>query len=130
MSISFDPSEWISCGRSFPQTGPPKFIQNEIKRLQSMPPWIRISIPSRDLPVDTLLNLPINLAFDDVDKGSAPTFFSKKPALLDSELPKDFLSCPIPSLALSSELQQLFGQAWFDGCHSIIHAAFPFWSHK
>ncbi|KAG1790023.1 hypothetical protein EV424DRAFT_1340618 [Suillus variegatus] len=46
---------------------PPKFIQNEIKRLQSMPPWIRISIPSRDLPVDTLLNLPINLAFDDVD---------------------------------------------------------------
>ncbi|KAG0694983.1 hypothetical protein DFH29DRAFT_1005851 [Suillus ampliporus] len=102
MFISFDPSEWISCSHSFPQTGPPKFIQNEIKHLQSMPSWIHVSIPSRDLSVDTLLNLPINLAFDD-----------------------DFLSCPIPSLTLSSELQQLFGQAWFNGCHSIIHTVFP-----
>ncbi|KAG2353547.1 hypothetical protein BDR07DRAFT_1432980 [Suillus spraguei] len=97
-----------------------------------MPPWIRVSIPSRDLSVDTLLNLPINLAFDNVDKGSAPTFFSKNHALPDSDLPKDFLSRPIPSLVLSLELQQLFGQAWLDGYHSIIHTAFsttplPFW---
>ncbi|KAG2133682.1 uncharacterized protein EDB93DRAFT_1254776 [Suillus bovinus] len=104
MSINFDPSEWISCGRTFPQTCPPKILQREIKRLQSMPPWISISIPSPDLSVDTLLNLPINLAFDDIDKGSALSFFSKKSALNDSELPKDFLSCPIPSFALSSEL--------------------------
>ncbi|KAG2354996.1 hypothetical protein BDR07DRAFT_1427612, partial [Suillus spraguei] len=97
-----------------------------------MPPWICVSIPSRDLSVDTLLNLPINLAFDNVDKGSAPTFFSKNHALPNSDLPKDFLLHPIPSLMLSLELQQLFGQAWLDRYHSIIHTAFsttplPFW---
>ncbi|KAG1845940.1 tRNA synthetases class I-domain-containing protein [Suillus tomentosus] len=105
--------------------GPPKVIQNEIKRLQSMPPWIRISIPSRALSVDALLNLPISFTLNDIDKGLAPTFFSKEHALPDSEPPKDFLPRPIPSLALLSELQQLFGQAWFDGCRSIIHTAFP-----
>ncbi|KAG1836696.1 hypothetical protein DFJ58DRAFT_669452 [Suillus subalutaceus] len=125
MSITFDPSEWLSCGRLFPQGCPPKIIQDEIKHLEAMPLWISISTPSPDLSVDTLLNLSINLAFDDIDKGSVLRFFSQQSALNDSELLKDFLSCPVSSFALSSELRQLFGQAWFDGCHSIIHAAFP-----
>jgi hypothetical protein len=72
-----------------------------------------------------LLNLPISLALNGIDKGLAPTFSSKEYALPGSELPKDFLLHPIPSLALSSELQQLFGQAWFNRCCSIIHTAFP-----
>ncbi|KAG2353211.1 hypothetical protein BDR07DRAFT_1496686 [Suillus spraguei] len=47
--------------------------------------------------MDALLNLLINIAFDNVDKVLAPTFFSKKHALPDAELPKDFLLLPIPS---------------------------------
>jgi Ulp1 protease family, C-terminal catalytic domain len=117
---SFVEAHWICTGKRYPVQDTPGYILRARDAQLAIPEASRAHLlPSISLPVEQFLSFKfpaqsaaISESFSNISK-----WFSNQPA--NSDLAA-FFNHPIPSKSVLRRLKEAFGQAWFDGCRSIV----------
>jgi hypothetical protein len=109
MSDLFCASDWISCGRLFPQWSTTQAVKDEMKRLLAVP-WTHSL--SSNFTVGQLLDETL----PPVDPALNISFSKQLPV---SELPAHFSYWTVPISRNARCLLDQLGQAWFDGSVSV-----------
>ncbi|KAJ7839267.1 hypothetical protein B0H13DRAFT_1911332 [Mycena leptocephala] len=122
----FDPALHIRKNKKFPPKG-------TLFEVHTAPEYIlKIPIPAPDLPIADFLRLSF-------PKNSSALVFSKAESWFSTDTPTTAVDCllsrPIPPLQFLEDLSKAVGQAWFDGCTSIVDPRYndgrdrlPLWS--
>lgn len=113
----FIDSDWIGKGKKYPAKSTPAFIVNARNRRLATPIAALKLLPSKIDPVSTLLSYDI--------PNQAVQFFLFKDSNLFSQLPPTIdiqvlLTRDVPPPSQLKKLREDFGQAWFNGCQSIV----------
>lgn len=117
----FVPSEWIGCGKTYPEDDTPSFIIAARKSVLTIPQKHQRLLPDPKLSVLGLLAAELPLRPSAVTHQEASRAFSFDPPTED--LPA-IRTRPLPHPQFVQKLQKAFGQAWFSGALSIVDGRF------
>ncbi len=111
------PSEWIKCGRIYPKEDTPTFIYDARFAVLAVPAAFSAHLPNQNLSITELLNLdlpPISSAL--VSRKADLAFSHDEPTENDTAA---YTRRAVPGWVFILELEESFGQKWFDGAISI-----------
>ncbi|KAI0329285.1 hypothetical protein GY45DRAFT_1253214 [Cubamyces sp. BRFM 1775] len=116
-------SEWIGQKKTYPTAQTPSVVLAARRQVLSIPPDELDMFPSPLMSVASFLEM---------DLPAQPTrlVFEKPETTFRHELPTEtlqgvnFQMRPIPPKPFIEKLEQSFGQAWFDGAHSIVDSRY------
>ena len=113
----FVPSEWIGCGKTYPEDDTPSFIVAARKSVLAIPQKHKRLLPDPNLSVLGLLAAELPPRPSAVTHQEASRAFSFDPPTED--LPA-ISARPLPHPQFVQKLQKAFGQAWFSGALSVV----------
>jgi hypothetical protein len=129
MDRRFNLEEWILVhGKIYPGSNTPAQISRERRILLKIPLKHAANIPQPSKPITHLLSSTTLPSLIPTPPILATEFSIDPPILSTNYLP----TLSLPPLAYTQSMLLLFGQAWFDGMHSVIDPTnkkrcLPFW---
>lgn len=119
----FISSEWIGCGKSYPDDDTPEFILAARREALALPARCTPLLPDSRLSVLELLTLKLPPKPSVLVTQEAQRAFSFDDPTDDLAM---LLKRPIPSDDFIRKLQKVFGPAWFSGARSIVDARYKY----
>ncbi|KAJ7192803.1 hypothetical protein GGX14DRAFT_406017 [Mycena pura] len=113
----FNPADFVGSKKKYPSSDTPAAIQAALDAVLKLPAAHASLIPGPNLPVTEFLKLSF-------PKKSNALLFSDPASWFSTDAPTTTVECllsrPIPPRAFLNDLTKAVGQAWFDGCMSIV----------
>ncbi len=117
----FVPSEWIGCGKTYPEGDTPAFILAARKSVLAIPAPHTTLLPDPRVSVLGLLASELPPRPSAITHADASRSFSFDPPTEDLPALTDR---PLPHPQFIQKLQKEFGKAWFSGALSVVDGRF------